>query len=99
MIDIQERWESITEESDDFSEFEKIENKRSQRPDVHAFLLLDELFPGGSDLIDYAGHDEIGLDICDEQVATLTDDQILELNRCGVRYDYENGGLVMWVWR
>jgi len=96
-MDIHERWEAVTKEGDEFLKFEKVENKRSQRPDLHAFLMLDELFPGTSDLVSSVSHDEIWLDVDDDQVETLTDEQILELSWCGVRHDGEVGGLCMFV--
>ncbi len=80
--ELQDRWEEV---SDDIFGFEKIENKRSQRPDLHAFLLLDELFPGTGDMVSAAEHDEIYLAIEEKQAETLTDEQIIELSRCGVR--------------
>ncbi len=95
-MDIHERWEAVTKEGDEFLKFEKVANKRSQRPDLHAFLMLDELFPGTSDLVSSASHDEIWLDVDDDQVETLTDEQILELSWCGVRHD-SDGGLCMFV--
>lgn len=84
--DIYEIFESYF---DDYLEFEEIENKRSNRPDLHAFLLLEELFPTDKkcDMISCASHDEFWLDISFEQIEKLTDDQILELVRCGVRFD------------
>lgn len=95
-MDIHERWEAVTKEGDEFLKFEKVTNKRSQRPDLHAFLMLDELFPSTSDLVSSASHDEIWLDVDDDQVETLTDEQILELSWCGVRHD-SDGGLCMFV--
>ena len=69
--------------NDDYLKFDRVENKKSQRPDLHAFLLLDELFPGTSDIIGAACHDEIYLDVDPEG---LSEENILELVRCGVRY-------------
>lgn len=66
--------------------FTSIENKRSNRPDLHAFLLLDSLFPGTNDMVAGATHDEIFLDVSEDQIAALTDEEILELMKCGVRY-------------
>jgi hypothetical protein len=66
--------------------FNSIENKRSNRPDLHAFLLLDSLFPGTNDMVAGAAHDEIFLDVHEDQIALLTDAEILELMKCGVRY-------------
>ncbi|MEQ8636876.1 hypothetical protein [Gimesia maris] len=84
-MELSERWETISKSMKYFKRFEKVENKRSQRPDLHAFLLLDELFPGNRDMVAAAEHDEIYLAIETEQAETLTDDQISELIRCGVR--------------
>ena len=83
-MDMSERFDAV---DDEFLNFDRIENKRSKRPDLHAFLLLDELFPceGKSDMVCCAEHDEIWLDIPED--AKLTDEQIVELVRCGVRYD------------
>jgi hypothetical protein len=44
-----------------------------------------------------ASHDEIWLEVDDEKLSQLTDDQILELARCGVRYDMEHDCLAMFV--
>lgn len=87
-----DRWERVTE--DEFLEFERIENNRSKRPDLHAFLLLDELFPGDCDIVCHAEHDQIWLEIDDDQAATMTDAQLIELARCGVMY---SDGLSMFV--
>jgi len=75
---------------DEYLEFDRVENKRSTRPDLHAFLLLDELFPGNKDIISSAGHDQIWLGIETEDIEKLTQDQILELTRCGVMYDEDS---------
>jgi hypothetical protein len=78
-------------EENDYLEFEEVENKRSNRRDLHAFLLLDELFPIAidrhDDMISAAEHDEFYLDVSWGNIEKLTDDQILELTRCGVRCD------------
>lgn len=74
----------------EYLEFDRIENKRSNRPDLHAFLLLDELFPGDRDIISAAEHDEIWLDIESSDIEKLTEEQIVELIRCGVRYSEDS---------
>jgi hypothetical protein len=43
--------------------FERVQGKRSERRDLHAFLLLDELQPGDAPMISDSGHDEYFLDI------------------------------------
>ena len=86
MKGINERFEDVDNE---FGDFEKIKNKRSNRPDLHAFLLLDELFPGDDDIISASQHDEFYLNISADNIEILTDEQILELIRCGVMYNDE----------
>jgi hypothetical protein len=94
-VEIDERWESF---SDDYLKFERVENKRSKRPDLHVFLLIDELFPNpGRDVVCAAEHDVFYLDITGAQIEDLTDEQILELTRCGVHYDSETDSLAMFA--
>lgn len=84
---IAERFEMVDGEH---CNFDLIENKRSDRPDLHAFLLIDELFPSpGNNVIASASIDteELYLDVDFHQIEGLTDEQILELVRCGVSYD------------
>ncbi len=91
---ISERFEQF---DDDYIDFDGVQNKRSKRPDLHAFLLLDELFPGDTDLVSAAEHDEIYLDIDSDKLDDLTDEQIQELVRCGVRFSKEFDCLCMFV--
>lgn len=82
---------------DEYIKFGRIQNKRSQRPDLHAFLLLDELVPGSMDIIGDSAHDEFYLDIDIYSLAkVISEAQIIELIRCGVRLD-ENENLCMFV--
>jgi hypothetical protein len=83
MIEQSERWKKFDEE---YLCFEKVENKRSNRPDLNAFILLDSIFPDGSDIVCHASHDEICLAFGEEHSKKLTDEQICELTRCGVRF-------------
>lgn len=71
-----------------YLKFEGVAHPRSRRPDLHAFLLLEELQPGQNerDMISGAGHDVIYLDIeVDALNTVISDAQIEELVRCGVR--------------
>jgi hypothetical protein len=80
----------------DFLEFDSVENKRSGRADLHAFLLLDSLVPGARDMVSAAEHDEIFLEVDVSKLAELiTMDQVRELSRCGVRFS--DGCLAMFV--
>lgn len=82
----------------EFLKFEKVENKLSLRPDLHAFILLDRILPGTFDLISDAKHDEIFLEVEPEALAQVaTEEQLLELHRCGVRHDTSLDSLAMFV--
>ena len=68
--------------------FDKIENKKSNRKDLHAFLLLDSLVPDTGRIICAAEHDEIYLaPTLDELAKVITYDQVIELKCCGVLMD------------
>lgn len=84
--------------NDEFLAFERVEHKLSKRPDLHAFLLLDSLLPGNTDIVSAAEHDEIFLDVEPDKLAetAVTEEHIRDLVRCGVRIgDYD--GLCMFV--
>ena len=97
-MNIRETWARLDGPGDEFLKFDRVQNKRSRRPDLHAFLLLDELVPGRSCMVDAAEHDEIFLDTpLDELEKVVTEDQIVELVRCGVRMDSFTDSLAMFV--
>ena len=85
-------------EDTEYCQFKKIENPTHSRPDVTAFLLLDKLCPApGRDIVSGADHDEIYLEVDIERLAeVITDEEILILVRCGVRY-HETDSLAMFV--
>ena len=73
---------------DEFLMFSKVENPPSKRPDLTAFLLIDQLCPSVHDIVSSAEHDEIWLDVVPEELASkATEEQILTLIRCGIRMD------------
>ena len=82
---------------EEYADFEHIPEKdrRHPRPDVCAFIYLHEKLGGSGDAISAAGHDEIWLDWDDKELKKLTDEDVLYLTRCGVRYNGE--GLAMFV--
>lgn len=89
---------ALFDADDEFIKFDRVPKKRSQRPDIHAFLLLDELVPGATDMVSAAEHDEIYLEVDPEALAkVITKEQVIELQRCGVRYDSANDSLCMFV--
>lgn len=77
--------------SSEFLRFERVENKLSKRPDLHAFLLLDKLVPDVRDMVMAAEHDQIwlGVDV-EELLEVATEQQLVDLHRCGVRCDGES---------
>lgn len=90
--------EILDKHSDEYLKFQRVENKRSNRPDIHAFLLLDEIIPGDESIVSGAEHDEIFLSVdLDILANAATEEQILELIRCGVRLDSQYGILAMFV--
>ena len=92
-IDLEATFEKF---EDEYIQFERIENKLHARPDIHAFILLDKLVPGHRDMVCAAEHDEIYLDVDTEALALVaTEDDILQLVRCGVRLDDDS--LAMFV--
>jgi len=95
VIDIAATFEKY---DDDFLKFDLVENKTSYRPDLHAFCLLDRLVPGKGDIVCSAEHDEIwlGVDI-DYLAGAATEEEILELVRCGIRFDEGTDSLAMFV--
>lgn len=71
----------------EMAHFERVTEKRSLRPDVHAFLLLDELVPPRSrKMVCWGSHDEIHLDVtvAELEASAITLAQVIELLRCGV---------------
>jgi hypothetical protein len=89
----------IREMDGKYTTFENgVKNKLSQRPDMHAFIMLDRLFPNNVDMVSAAEHDEIWLDVePDELSKVATEEQMIELIRCGVRYNHETDSLAMFV--
>lgn len=97
MIDLEATFEK---HDDDYMKFERVENKLHSRPDLCAFLLLDKLLPNdGRYMVCAAEHDEIFLSAdCGKLAEVATEDDILTLARCGVRYDSSTGSLAMFTY-
>lgn len=90
--------EQYQKHSDEYLKFEKVKNKTSNRADLHAFNLLDRLVPGKRDMISSAEHDEIWLDVDPEELSRVaSEDEIIELIRCGVRYCARTDSLALLV--
>jgi hypothetical protein len=72
---------------DNNQKFEELKNKRSLRKDLHAFLLLDELFPKTENAISHAAHDHYYLNYTSKEINTLSEQHLFELILCHVLYD------------
>jgi hypothetical protein len=97
MIDIHATFDKY---EDEFLKFERIppDRKLHARPDLCAFLLLDRLVPGDCDMVAGAEHDEIWLEVSVDILASVaTDEDLLTLCRCGVRYDGDADSLAMFA--
>lgn len=68
----------------DYLKFDQVEPKLSSRPDLHAFLMLDALFPGTQSVVAAADHEIIYLAFDEEQLDTLGESVLRDLHRCGV---------------
>jgi hypothetical protein len=85
MLDLEEIFEKY---NDEFLEFDRVENKLSERMDLHAFILLDKLVPGTSDIVCSSEHDEFWVDTNPEELASVaTEQNIIDLIRCGMQFE------------
>lgn len=84
-LTIEERFEKLSVSRD----FSKVENKLSNKLDLHVILKLEQLIPNNKhdNIISYATHDTIYFAYTDEELSVLTDDDIVELSLCGILYD------------
>lgn len=99
MIDLEEMIAMLNDDAgEEYIKFDRVEKPLHLRPDICAFLLLDKLVPGTTDMVTAAEHDEIWLDIDLSKLAeAAAPADILTLIRCGVRYDENNDSLAMFV--
>lgn len=82
----------------EFIKFERVENPLHPRRDVCAFLRLHELVPGTGKMVRAAEHDEFFLDCDLEELAKVaTKDDVIMLQRCGIRIDEWESGLAMFA--
>ena len=76
----------------DYSQFEKVTNPRAPAPDLHAMMLLTEVvgLEPGQRAIACAEHDIVYLNFnVAEANKKLTDEQVVELARCGLCCDLD----------
>jgi hypothetical protein len=92
--DLKASFEAVPKE--EFLQFERVKAPFSFRRDLCAFIFLEKLAPSDRNIVFAAEHDEIWLDVDLEKLsAAATEDDILTLVRCGVRWD--DDGLAMFV--
>lgn len=83
---------------DEYLYFDRIENKLSKRPDIHAFLLLDLIAPNEGTILSTADHYQVYLNVdLDKLAENATQEQIRDLIRCGVSFHKDNECLIMFV--
>jgi hypothetical protein len=86
--------------NEEFLKFERIPEaeRRHERSDLCGMLLLAERFPGTHDMVAGAEHDEIYLEAhADGDEWPLSEDDVIYLTRCGVRWDDDNNSFCMFV--
>jgi hypothetical protein len=82
----------------DLFEDEFLKHEKGFRVDLAAFVLLNELQPGTSDIVGGAEHDGIYLKIDVKNLnEVITDDQVKRLAQYGVTYDETYDCLSMFV--
>lgn len=92
---IDARFEAMTSE---YGEFKRITNKLSNRPDLHAFMMLDRLDPTATgDLITHVDGDVMYLNVDRDLLENQDDDFIRDLTRCGVSWDDQYDCLYMFT--
>jgi hypothetical protein len=82
---------------DEFNEFDRIEEPLHRRRDICALMLLDRLVPGetGNSIINDSDGEFIMLDVdCKELAEVISEEDVITLLRCGVKYDEDYECLV-----
>lgn len=84
--------------ANDLLRFADIEPKLSNYRDLHGMMLLDKLQPSCDadyqSMIACAEHDQIWFDVDLEKLwEVITQDQVNQLNACGIWYEAENDSL------
>lgn len=88
VINISETFEKCLNLPYEERSFDLVPNKQTARRDLQAFLILDKLdLLNSRNIIGSSEHDEIYLDVdLDTLSQNASDEDILNLVRCGIRY-------------
>lgn len=81
---------------DEYLHFERVENKTTNRPDMEAFLMLDKQYNSNIGIIGSAIYEEVCLNVDIDKI-DLTEDDVIKLLRCGIRFNSDYDCLSMFV--
>jgi uncharacterized radical SAM superfamily Fe-S cluster-containing enzyme len=88
----------LNNHEEDFLDFDSVKDKKSNRADLHAFIILDSLFPSDNDIIANSEHEIIFIDVdVDEFCDKITEDVLLDLHRCGILYNTRDDAIFMYA--
>lgn len=89
----QEIRDAFDKHGEDPMDFDALPNKRSEREDMHAFMLLDSLLPDKRNILSHASHDEVHLVVMVEDLvqSVITEQDIIELVACGIHISKYDG--------
>ena len=95
--------EWLEKHDDEYLHFSRVENKKSTRPDVNALILLAEHCdenlkkPSCVEMISASEHDIVYFDVNCDDIERLTEEQVIELRRCGFHFDADTDSLAMYT--
>ena len=81
---------------DEYLHFERVDDKITNRPDLEALLMLDKQYDSNVGILGGVNYEEVFLNV-DLNKIDLTEDDVIKLLRCGVRYDSDSESLSMFV--
>jgi len=84
----------------EFKKFQNVENKSNRCRDIHVLLLLQKTFDIYLSVLIYIDNGGVNLNVDmsdDKNLEKFTEELILELVQCGVRYDSKEDCLVYYV--
>jgi hypothetical protein len=99
MINLREVFAKIEAMPVEYRQFEKIDKRLHDRPDICGLIYLDRLLPSPKvRIIVVARHEQIWLGTNTKDLAKVaTEDDVLYLVRCGIFYDDDIDSLTMFV--
>jgi hypothetical protein len=81
-----------------YHRFDEIENPKTKRSDLQAFLIIDSIFDDDKKIISGVDTYSIYLNVEIEELAKrATEEQIIDLIRCGVSYEEKYDSLTIMV--